>query len=60
MKTTAEKVAEFDASTCSNAELISLRNLARFEAQSLVIGDRVFGLLLPKVCVELGNRGLQS
>jgi len=60
MKTTAEKVAEFNASKCSNAELVSLFNLAAFEAGSLVVGDRVFSLLLPKVSKELSARGLIS
>jgi hypothetical protein len=58
MKTTAEKVAEFNAANCSNAELISMFNLAKFESGALVVGDRVFGLLLPKVSGELRNRGL--
>jgi nitrogen regulatory protein PII-like uncharacterized protein len=54
--TKAEEVGRTDLSTASDIELRSLKNLADFERRGVVIGDRVFEMLLPKVEQEIARR----
>ena len=46
----------FDPSILTDRELESMKNLADFERKSLVIGEGIFNLLLPKVESEIQKR----
>jgi hypothetical protein len=46
----------FDPSILTDRELESIKNLADFERKSLVIGEGIFNLLLPKVETEIQKR----
>lgn len=53
----AEQIASEDFSKWTNEQLIATRNLADFESKcAVVIGERVFSMLLPKVIAELNKR----
>lgn len=54
--TTAERVAREDVGLWTDAQLRAVKNLADFEARAVVVGDRVFALLKPKVEAELARR----
>ena len=57
--TKAEQVDREDVSRWSDAELRSVFNLADFERRcAVVLGDRVFQMLLPKVQSEISRRRL--
>ena len=46
----------FDPSILTDRELESIKNLADFERKSLVVGEGIFNLLLPKVETEIQKR----
>lgn len=46
----------FDGTILTDRELESIKNLADFERKSLVIGEGIFNLLLPKVETEIQKR----
>lgn len=46
----------FDPSILTDRELESIKNLADFERKSLVVGEGIFNLLLPKVESEIQKR----
>jgi len=46
----------FDPSILTDRELESMKNLADFERKSLVVGEGIFNLLLPKVETEIQKR----
>lgn len=52
----SNSTALFDASILTDRELESIKNLAEFERKSLVIGEGIFNLLLPKVEFEIQKR----
>lgn len=58
--TTAEKVAREDVSKWTDAQLVAVKNLADFEARGIVVGDRVFAMLKPKVEAELARRRAEN
>jgi hypothetical protein len=56
--TLQEKVDSFNPKTCITSELVAMRNLANFESKTIVVGEGIFSLLLPKVNEELKQRGI--
>ena len=54
--TKSEEVKLFDASILTDRELESIKNLAQFERKSIVVGEGIFNLLLPKVEIEIQKR----
>ena len=46
----------FDATILTDRELESIKNLADFERKSIVVGEGIFNLLLPKVESEIQKR----
>jgi hypothetical protein len=56
--TIQEKVNSFDPKTCVTSELVAMKNLADFESKTIVVGEGIFSLLLPKVNEELKQRGI--
>jgi hypothetical protein len=56
--TLQEKVDSFNPKTCITSELLAMRNLADFESKTIVVGEGIFSLLLPKVNEELKQRGI--
>jgi hypothetical protein len=56
--TLQEKVNSFDPKTCMTSELVAMRNLDNFESKTIVVGEGIFSLLLPKVNEELKQRGI--
>ena len=50
----------FDPSILTDRELESIKNLADFERKSLVIGEGIFNLLLPKVETEIQKRNKET
>ena len=52
----SNSIDEFDPSILTDRELESIKNLADFERKSLVIGEGIFNLLLPKVETEIQKR----
>ena len=55
-KVMSNSIDEFDPSILTDRELESIKNLADFERKSLVIGEGIFNLLLPKVETEIQKR----
>ena len=55
-KNDGRKIDLFDASILTDRELESIKNLADFERKSLVVGEGIFNLLLPKVEGEIQKR----
>jgi hypothetical protein len=58
--TKAKQIAALDLSSATDAELRAYRNLADFNRRGIVIGDRVFVMMLPKVAAELKRRGIKK
>lgn len=57
--TKAEQVEREDVSKWTNEQLRAVRNLAAFEGRcTVVIGERVFSMLRPKVAAEMARRGI--
>ena len=50
----------FDPSILTDRELESIKNLADFERKSLVVGEGIFNLLLPKVETEIQKRNKET
>jgi len=51
-----EEVQLFDATILTDRELEAIKNLAQFERKSIVVGEGIFNLLLPKVETEIQKR----
>ena len=52
----SKSIDGFDPSILTDRELESIKNLADFERKSLVVGEGIFNLLLPKVETEIQKR----
>ena len=52
----SKSIDGFDPSILTDRELESMKNLADFERKSLVVGEGIFNLLLPKVETEIQKR----
>ena len=56
----SKSIDGFDPSILTDRELESIKNLADFERKSLVVGEGIFNLLLPKVESEIQKRNKET
>lgn len=56
--TKAQQVKNENVSKWTNQQLVAVRNLADFEMRAIVVGEKVFSMLRPKVVSEMARRGI--